>query len=248
VRSLITFRSVAAAAICGVCPLLCGCFAIGWAYPTAAFVPAISLGTAQDVRAFRIDVKDDRILHPEHSPGSEKLENDYYVISEMTARIGERLYPQAKLAVDYGQVSSPSVGRETTHLLLVRLYRPGYKTIEIQPWQLSVNPEWQAATTPAARERAIDDLVSTFARDDSSRAQASNNQTSKRGSPEIPPRDSTVFARLAPGSESDTHRAAILFAASEYELLSRGDVTEADREFSTRVMAKAVALRKLAVE
>jgi hypothetical protein len=54
--------------LAGLCPLLSGC--VGWAYPTAGFVPGVSLEPApQEVRAFRVDVKDDTChAYPDATP------------------------------------------------------------------------------------------------------------------------------------------------------------------------------------
>jgi hypothetical protein len=224
---------------------------VGWAYPTAGFVPGISLDPApQEVRAFRVDVKDDSSTA---APGTTTPEeNDRYVLSEITLRFGDWLCPQGKLAVDYGWLSSngqPSREQSTHHVLLVRLYRSGYKTVEIPAWELAANPNWHPVSTLAEQEKAVDDLVSTFARDDQARrrvqATSDGTYTKWHGAP---PRDSSVFARLAPGSASKDHRAALLFAASEYDLLSRARADDPDRAVAERATEKAAALRKLAGE
>jgi hypothetical protein len=245
--------------IAGICPMLSGCFSHGWAYPTASFVPAVSIAPApQDVRAFRIDVKDDLYFHSmQRNDLFDEGEDDLYVMSEMTIRLGDRLCPQAKLAFDYGWDSgaSPAAttpfvrGWETNHTILVRLYRPGYKTVEIQSWQLAVNPDWKEAKALVSRERAIDDLVTTFERDARAHAKAFiNRATNDSGQRLETPRDSAVFARLAPGSTSASHRAALIFAASEYELLAHAATDGADRDVTARVTQKALDLRKLAAD
>jgi hypothetical protein len=217
------------------CPMLCGCFAMGWAYPTASFTPSICIGPeAQDVRAFRFDVRDDASSY-------EGFEHDRYVMREMNVRFGDRLAPQGKVAIDYGwaTISAISYGQATHHTLLVRLYRPGYRTIEIESWQLAPDVKWVKTESLVDREKAIDDLLTTFERDFSSHLRSHANER---------PRDSKVFSCLASGSADEQHRAALLFAASEYELLARGDVSDADRNFVARVSEKARTLRKLAAE
>jgi hypothetical protein len=246
VRSRLLSRCTGTILVALLCPLLTGCLAVGWAYPTASFVPAVSVGAAaQDVRAFRIDVKDD-------GPAWDgDIESDRYVMEEMTARFGDRLCPQGKLAVDYGWegLSALSQGHTTHHTLLVRLYRSGYKTVEIESWELVSEATWIKATTLSARERAIDDLLSTFERDFSAHLRASTEQRKKEGNPNIErPRDRSVFARMAPGSAASGHQAALLFAASEYELLSREATDGTDRGLPGRVAEKAAAIRKLAAE
>jgi hypothetical protein len=173
-------------------------------------------------------------------------------MGEITLRFGDWLCPQGKLAVDYGwQTSSSAFYREqnTRHILLVRLYRSGYKTVEIPAWELASNPNWQVASTLAEQERAVDDLVSTFARDDQAHAKLPGIGDGQAGGRhEAAPRDSSVFARMAPGSESKDHRAALLFAASEYDLLSRARANDPDRAVAERASEKAAALRKLAAD
>jgi hypothetical protein len=235
----------------GLCPVLSGCMGIGFAYPTASFIPGVSLGSApQEVRAFRVDVKDDTCRAV---PGKPPVaEDDRYEMEEITLRFGQWLCPQAKLAVDYSWQSlgdDPHSEQNTHHLLLIRLYRSGYKTVEIPAWDLASNPDWQPISTLVEQERSVDDLVSTFARDDRARvtqAGTDDARSGKRATP--PPRDSSVFARLAPGSASKEHRAALLFAATEYELLSRARDGDPYQAVSERAVEKAAALRKLAAQ
>jgi hypothetical protein len=243
------FRFEAILLLAGLCPLLSGCVGVGWAYPTASFIPGVDLGESpHDVRAFRVDVKDDTCRSDTGAPGGE--EADRYVMGEITLRFGDRLCPQGKLAVDYGwqSIGPPPAREQNTHyLLLIRLYRSGYRTVEIPAWELASNPRWQAISTLAEQERAVDDLVSTFARDDHAHSKPRKSGETQPGArAEPPPRDSSLFARLAPGSAGKDHRAALLFAASEYELLSGARAGDPDRGVAERAAEKATALRKLA--
>jgi hypothetical protein len=254
VYSRLLFRWMSTILAVSLCPLVTGCLGIGWAYPTASFIPSVAVGTAaQDVRAFRIDVKNDTgHLQGAGIESNSPSENDRYVMSEMTGRFGDRLIPQGKLAVDYGCTGLDSPGaniQQTSHTLLVRLYRSGFKTVEITSWQFDANPVWHEAPTLQAREKAVDDLVSTFVRDaQAHEVPGTKYDTKDGGRGNDSPRDSAVFARMAPGSASSGHRAALLFAASEYELLAHGGTEGADRDFAARVSAKSTALRKLAAE
>jgi hypothetical protein len=205
-------------------------------------VPAVPLGPApQEVRAFRVDVSDDAfgVMDVE--------EHDRYVMTEMTARFGDWLCPQGKVAVDYGweMIGVLSYGQHTHHTVLVRLYRPGYKTVEVESWQLPPYADWQKAASPADQERAVDDLLSTYERDDLV-TWSRRREASSRGEIAAPPRDPSVFRNLAPGSAGRGHREALLFAAAEYERLAKAAEGDAGRDVRTRSAEKAAALRKLA--
>jgi hypothetical protein len=218
----------------GACLLAAGCMPpLGYAYPTVSFVPPVDAGPVPDrVYAFRVDVKD-------QDGGIEFPGEDRYVLHEMYLSNGQRSFPQVKVALDYGWVWACiplTYSAETRHTVKVRLYRPGWRTAEIQAWQRDGRVEWREAADIATREKALDDLVSTWETES-----FWTKGQHKAGRPE----DASLFQRLAPGSASRAHRKALLFAASEYEaLLARMlEGAEAERD---RVARKASALRELA--
>lgn len=223
--------------MCGLLGLfMVGCMPLGYAYPKVSYIPPGSVGTVRDeVYAFRVDVTDDDNC-------LEITEKDRYVLSRMPLHRDGSYDPQTKVAVDYGCIlycMSNVYDTATHHNLLVRLYRPGYHTLEIESWQPDDKFQWIEATRPEEQEQAIDDLVSTW----KTTPQRLQNKAAFDGF--VPPRDPIVFNYLAPGSTSGTHHKALLFAASEYDrLLPRAG----DADTKARLQAKATALREMAAK
>ena len=214
--------------------LLAGCMPIGYAYPTIAYVRPASVGAARDeVRVFRVDVADDDNC-------LDIPEKDLYRLTPLPLHRDGSFDPQLKVAVDYGWLWNCVAliyDSSTHHTVLVRLYRPGYHTVELESWRKEGRMEWTPAPTPNEREQAIDDLVSTWK---TSPAQLQNKYAFEGF---VPPHDPIVFHYLAPGSTSFEHRSALRFAAGEYEQLL-SEVSDAEQR--GRLEEKAKALRKLA--
>lgn len=215
---------------------LVGCMPLGYAYPKVSYIPPGSVGTAPDqVYAFRVDITNDDSTF-------ETTENDRYVLSRLPLHRDGRFDPQTKVAVDYGCIlycMANVYEASTHHSLRVRLYRPGYHTLEIEPWQESVPLPWTEARKLEEREQAIDDLVSTW------NTTPERIQTKAAFNGFVPPRDPIVFQYLAPGSVSPEHRGVLIFAATEYDRLLPA---AADAETRARLQAKAVALREMAAK
>lgn len=222
---------------CGLMSLLLSGCMLPYAYPTVSYVPPVRVGTARDeVHAFRVDIADD-----DHS-GDYLPERDRYVLHPLPLHPDGSFDSQIKVAVDYGWflncLAYFSDGY-THHTMRVRLYRPGYQTIEIEPWQKDARLEWVEVRSPEEREQAIDDLVSTW----DTTPIAIQNRVSQAGF--VPPRDPLVFRYLAPGSAGGGHLRALQFAAREYERLGRNTP---EPELRDRLQAKAKALHELAVK
>lgn len=230
------WRRRAVSILAGMCVLATGCIPIGYAYPTVAFVPGVRVGAPVDeVHAFRLDVADD-----DNGIEFADREHDRYILHSLSPGAGDRLWPQMKTAVDYGWIwhfIAMSYGGHTHHTLLVRLYRPGFQTIEVRSWQKGGEAKWVEAADLETQEKAIDDLLSTWGTDFQGWIRRRTSHDSKDA-----PRDSTVFHSLAAGSTSKSHRQALLFAASEYERLK----SAADQAMRSRLEEKAQALRQLA--
>jgi hypothetical protein len=214
--------------------LVTGCMPIGYAYPTVSYIRPASVGPARDeVKAFRLDVADeDNCL--------DLPEKDRYVLTPLPLHRDGSFDPQMKVAVDYGWLWNCVAfiyDSSRHHTIMVRLYRPGYHTIEMESWRKEGRMQWTPAPSPEEREQAIDDLVSTW-RTSPARLQ---NKYASQGF--VPPRESIVFRYLAPGSTANGHRTALAFAAGEYERLAN-DVTEKD--LHARLEDKAKELRQLA--
>jgi hypothetical protein len=211
---------------------MAGCIPIGYAYPTVSYIPSLAVAAPPDeVFAYRVDVADE-------DNSIEFPEVDEYVLSSLPLDRGGRFTPQVKVSMDYGWLwnwIAAIYNQHTHHTVMVRLYRPGYHTIEIPSWEKSGQVKWEPANSLPEQEQAVDELVSTW---DSSRLAMQHVYTRTE-----PPRDPVVFRSLAPGSASDEHQRALQFAASEYERLQR---TTTDREIRVRLDGKAKELRMLA--
>jgi hypothetical protein len=222
------------------CPFLTGCFS-GWVYPSVSVVPPVAFTPAsEEVRAFRVDVKDDLYA-------MDVGEHDCYELSEIT---GADMYlPQVKLALDHGWFMfgvALSYGQHTQHTLKVRLYRRGYDTVEIDSWNLSKSIYWSPACTLDKWEASIDDLVSTWETKDE---WCREHYRKEHGMwKPLAPHDPVVFDALAPGSTSKAHRDALLFAANEYDQLRAEASTKGDSDIVERATSKAAKLRGLAKE
>jgi hypothetical protein len=208
---------------------------LGYAYPKVSYIPPSNVGRARaEVHAFRVDITDD-------DNSLSIRENDSYVLSRLPLHPDGSYDPQTKVAVDYGFLlygMANEFDTATHHTLLVRLYRSGYHTVEIEPWQtFEPKIKWVEAPQVVDREQAIDDLVSTW-KTTSERLQ---NKAAFDGF--VPPRDPIVFRYLAPGTTSEEHRDALLFAAAEY---SRLLPDAPDPDTKARLQAKATALREMA--
>lgn len=221
--------------VCGLLGLLCaGCMPIGYAYPSISYVRPASVGAARDeVRAFRVDVAND-------DNSFDIIEKDRYRLTALPLHRDGSFDPQVKVAVDYGWLlacMALTYDSSTHHTVLVRLYRRGYQTIELESWRKDERLQWTPAPTLQEREQAIDDVVSTW----KTTPERLQNQYASKGF--VPPRDPAIFRYLSPGSTSYEHLAALRFAAAEYEQLL-SDVTDAEQR--GRLEEKAKAIRQLA--
>ncbi len=221
--------------LCGLLGLLCagGCMPLGYVYPSISYVRPASVGTAREqVRAFRVDVTDD-------DNSFDIPEGDRYVLTPLLLNEDGSFDAQLKFATDYGWfLDAPAFmhGSARHHTVLVRLYRPGYHTLELGSWRSDERLHWTTAPTPQEQEQAIDDLVSTW------RTAPMHLQSQYAVNNAQTPHDALLFRSLAPGSISDDHRDALSFAAGEYERLANA---VPDVEQRSRMMEKAKELRLL---
>ncbi len=221
----------------GLLGFLCaGCMPLGYVYPSISYVRPASVGAARDqVRAFRVDVTDD-------DNSLSIPEGDRYVLTSLKLKEDGSFDPQLKVSANYGWfLDGPGLmqGNTRTHTVLVRLYRPGYHTLELAAWRGDEPLHWTQAPTPQEQEQAVDDLVTTW-RTSPTRLQCQYAVQSCET-----PRDSIILRYLAPGSISGEHREALCFAAGEYERLAN-DAT--DKHLRARLEEKARTIRKLVVQ
>ncbi|MBI3412328.1 MAG: hypothetical protein HY040_28750 [Planctomycetes bacterium] len=227
-----------------LCPVfLSGCF-IPLAYPTWSQTPLVPLDAPnEEVHAFRVHVKEDW-------SGPEFWKEYEYTLAPVPTLAGHSI-PQTTVSADYGCLwlcVALNFVVHTHHTLELRLYRPGYETVEIKSWDLTKEIAWKKADDLAEHEKAIDDLLSGPRRDWGSfphlmRAKLEAPGTSSKS-------NKAVEFNLQPGSESRAHKKALLFGAEEYERLAASFAATNDelRDTQARLLAKAAWLRKRAAE
>jgi hypothetical protein len=197
-----------------------------YAYPSISHVPSVDTEGGADVRAFRIDVA-------EKLNGIEYAALDSFVFTEVPVWPKGSVAGQTQVAVDYGMVWNCIAlifTKHTSHKVLVRLYRPGYETIEIRSCEDKVRFVWTAALDLPAQEKAVDDLVAV-----SKDAYVPNYL--------VPDGSDKPLAGLDPGSTCAAHRKALLFAASEYQRLAAKILDEREEGDATRLRLREKASR-----
>jgi hypothetical protein len=224
-----------ASAFAVACALQAGC--IPYAYPNLMSVPAVRLdATLEPITAFRVEVKGQVA-----DLGSS---TDDYALSRIDCGPGERLPAQSDFSLEYGFYVVGGALEYPVHwgkTLLVRLYRPGFETVELREGE-EAKVGWMPALDLAAKERAIDDLLAEPAY--SSFAQARRRSAREQAGGAAPAE--SVPQSLPPGSRSAAHHAALVFTASEYDrLIVTAKPPEADAE---RLRKKAAAVRARAAQ
>lgn len=200
-----------------VSPAFGGCLGVGWAYPRAEFVPPVELVTPSDeIHVFRVDHDRTNRLGFWDGAGA---------YSECTLRrlgTAERVLPQCRVGIGRGYFWGfiPFFqGENFTNPVTVRLYRPGYRTVEVAAWEFSTGVVWVPATTPDEQREAVNNLVFMNS------------------------------SCIKPSSAGSRHREAIKFALSEYERLSQAcPDTEEGRSQREWLAADAESLRRHAAE
>src|SRR5262245_46161618 len=120
--------------VCGGCLLLAGCIPyvpVYYAYPTATATGPVRVEKgAEEVRAYRVDIhetqRSDGVLHEARQ------------VLTPVPLVGNTVAGQAARGLDHGWIWNciALVFTEHTHRgVVVRLYRPGYATVEITPEQ-----------------------------------------------------------------------------------------------------------------
>lgn len=142
---------------------------------------------------------------------------------------------QSKTSYDFGLYAispgtAPGFLIDTTHSLCLRLYRPGFKTVELDTVEPQGKVTWEPAKDVLERETALDELFGL--------------------TPVIVPKgDPEVTRTLEPGATSKEHKAALQFGIAEYAALaaSMGDPIRDDlKEIKARLVGKAGRLQGLA--
>jgi hypothetical protein len=219
-------------AIACICLVSLGCLQVPVCMPEVSLVPSVGLGAdADEVHAFRVDVTDHEQIKEGRAATPIRAENfEYYALSRITPSSGTT--PQLSMTCASGWCTVGCwnyFNSLTLHSVAVRLYRPGYDTIELRPGQPR-ELRWVEATDLAAREKAVDDLLGVSPLE---LEQPASEQQQRR---------------LDRGAKSLAHRDALLFAAREYERLAhRVSRDDGDVEHVVpRLFDKARRVKRLA--
>jgi hypothetical protein len=212
-------------------PNLTGC--MPYVYPTVSHTPELTVPNADgSVHAFRVDV--DRT---ERAPEATTTQYTLWRIP-----IDERgiipsqleIAPATGIYNPLGITDTPAHER-SQYSMCVRLYRPGYRTQEVQQWGKARDLQWAPASDLLAQEKAVDDLLAV--------------PTATPGGSWWELKDQKQPALgLQPGIDSNYHKQALLFASSEYQRLAAGPLAAqpANQTVRERLQQKAIWLRRYA--
>jgi len=222
--------------LCLICAASTGCVQVPFCVPEYSVVSATRTGCdAKEVHAFRVDITQKQDLK-EGPPPDCKVTGENLESLQLT-RIPLADDGTTSSQVTFNCASGWSyvgfwnfVNTCTSHAVAVRLYRPGFETIELKAGHDPREMQWHEALDLAAQEKAIDNLLG-----------ANPLETGKSLSNELQ-------RRLEPGSKSTAHRDALLFASREYERIARAvSPDELDGSaFRARLMEKSRRLKSLA--
>ena len=187
-------------------PLCTGC--LYYAYPTISHTPELAVANPDgSVHAFRVDI--DRT---ERKPLPTATQ---YTLSSITVDSRGLIPSQLEVAHASGVLNPLNVieggqHERSQYTMLIRLYKPGSRTIEVKAWEKSRELPWIPAAELTAQEKAIDDLlaVPSFA-----------DAPAKGTWWEMKDDKSPPFG-LQPGANASNQRQSLLFAANEYQRLA----------------------------
>lgn len=228
-------------------PNCTGC--VAFAYPTLVHVPELAVPNPDgSVHAFRVDVDTTTT-----APNAVKTQ---YTLSRIPIDARGLIPSQLELAPAtgvYNPFGVPGVAEErSNYTMLVRAYRPGYRTIEVQAWEKSRELMWLPAADLAAQEKAIDDLLAVPGGVDQAWWTVTQSKSfpfgsDAKGKISILSKDDLG---LQPGAVSSAHRQALQFAAGEYARLANSPAANAPtmQPVRERLQQKAIWLRRYADE
>jgi hypothetical protein len=212
-----------------VCLAFLGCIQVPYCIPELSVVPAVKPGCDKDeVHVFRADLTHKVEINTGLHVASEATNIESIELSRLHSAADGSTPQLTALTFASG---SRIVGfwnfchERTSHTVAIRLYRPGFATIELRAGMPARELAWEEATDLETQEKAVDDLLGV--------------------SPLAIVEAHTIALqrRLVPADKSGTHRHALLFAAGEYERLARDAEDSASEE---RLLDKARRLRRMA--
>src|ERR1043166_6438169 len=134
-------RRLVLGGVCLVCLASTGCLQVPFVVPEFAMVSATRPGCdAKEVHAFRVDVTQ-KIELKEGNPPEFKMSAENVDTVQLTrVPLADDGTTPARVGVNYGSGWTyvgfwNFVNPQTSHTVVVRLYRPGFETIELKPGQ-----------------------------------------------------------------------------------------------------------------
>src|SRR5260370_3840773 len=140
------------------CLFCAGCLG-GYVYPTATYIPRVPVGkpAADEVHAFRFDIID-------YTGSIDLAGSDEYLLRELPMTVRGDVLPQFTIGCGrgwWGVYHTLGYAQRRHPTLRVRLYRPGYETVQVGPWEWRRALKCQPATTLDAQDKTLDYLIST---------------------------------------------------------------------------------------
>jgi hypothetical protein len=219
------------------CLSLPACMEVPLCIPEMSYVGPVDPGCpSTNLHAFRVDVTEKDVVDIDDSYNAVCGGVAYYELTPLQLSGRGTTSLQMALSCAYGW---RYVGiwdhwpTRTTHSVAVRLYRRGYKTVEMRPGQSMPELEWTEVADLPDQEKAIDDLLGV-----SPLQSTSPVKPIKTSGFRSPP-------ALELGTRSSGQREALLFAAGEYERLAASTDPE-ERSIRARLLDKARCLKELA--
>jgi hypothetical protein len=213
-----------------------GCLG-GYAYPEFSYVLPVQLPERGDgIRAFRVDVVQvmDSIYHAD----------DKCVLRPIAISPTGSVAGQAKVSLETAwgvlMLIPTEWNHHCWHAMRVRLYRPGYQTVEIEPWQSVDQVRWQAAADWQSQEKAVDDLIGSC-HFDCCILPSGPVEEMIASPPTV-----NWLSHLACGSTVEGQRQSLRFAADEYERIAVLAANADSQQGQIQLLDSARRLRELA--
>jgi hypothetical protein len=198
-------------------PHCTGC--LYYAYPTLSHTPELAVDNKDgSVHAFRIDI--DRTERKPLAPVTQ------YTLTSIPLDSRGLIPSQLELAPATGVLNPLGIvegGKHERNLytIFVRLYKPGFRTMEVKAWEKSRELQWFSAPDLLAQEKAIDDLLADPAAPQwSLDGKVKDIGTLATATWWEQKDEKSSGLGLQPGSVSPSQRRALQFAATEYQRLA----------------------------
>jgi hypothetical protein len=197
-------------------PHCTGC--LYYAYPTLSHTPELAVDNKDgSVQAFRVDI--DRTERKPLAPITQ------YTLTSIPLDSRGLIPSQLELAPATGVLNPLGVVEGGQHerslyTMVIRLYKPGFRTMEVKAWEKSRELQWFPAPDLLAQEKAIDDLLADPAAPERPIGMVKDVVPTVKVTWWELKDEKLPGLGLQPGSVSSSQRKALEFAATEYQRLA----------------------------